>query len=265
MGRQRSSPLGRAAAILFALGSSEAFAEGGLGVVRLADLVTREKSQVSRALRALADAGLVERDPDTRLYRLSWQLFTLALRAGDARLLEAAPRLLADAVEQLGERINLCVRQGPDVLTVLSETPPHAIQTAGWVGRLVPAYCSASGRALLHDHNLEDLKRVFAGIKLEPLAPNTVRTITELSRRVEEDRARGYALADEEFETGLVAAGAPVRNLEGRIVACVSLSAPKFRFAARLDDAGCELKIIAEHLSAVLSWQPKAGPLATSH
>jgi IclR family KDG regulon transcriptional repressor len=263
MSRDDSSPLKRAAAILFALGSAEAFADGGLGVVRLAELVSREKSQVSRGLRALADAGLVERDPSTRLYRLSWRLFTLALRAGDARLLEAAPRLLAEAVERLGERINLCVREGPEVLTVLSESPPRTIRTAGWVGRLVSAHCTASGRALLHDHSLEELERVFAGIELEQLAPNTIRTVAELYARIEEDRTRGYALADEEFEIGLVAAGAPVRGFQGRIVACISLSAPKFRFAAQLDDAGRELKSVAEQVSSLLGWQTEATSLLT--
>ena len=54
--------------ILIVLGSDEAVERGGLGVVRIAELVGREKSQVSRALSALASSGLVDRDPASRAY-----------------------------------------------------------------------------------------------------------------------------------------------------------------------------------------------------
>ena len=49
--------------------------------MRIAQLVGREKSQVSRALRTLDQAGLVERDEASREYRLGWRLFTLAAAA----------------------------------------------------------------------------------------------------------------------------------------------------------------------------------------
>ena len=41
------------------LGSDEAVERGGLGVVRIAELVGREKSQVSRALSALAASAYI--------------------------------------------------------------------------------------------------------------------------------------------------------------------------------------------------------------
>lgn len=55
--RSRASALERGLAILDALGSDEALDEDGLGVVRIAELVGREKSQVSRAMQTLARAG----------------------------------------------------------------------------------------------------------------------------------------------------------------------------------------------------------------
>src|ERR671937_1288542 len=58
-----SSGLRRDLELLWGLASDDARSRGGLGVVRLADLVQRDKSQVSRALRALEEVGLVERHP----------------------------------------------------------------------------------------------------------------------------------------------------------------------------------------------------------
>ena len=66
--------------------------------MRLAELVGSDKSQTSRTLATLAEGGLVERDPDTLAYRIGWQVFALAARAGEPRLLAAAPRLLRGLV-----------------------------------------------------------------------------------------------------------------------------------------------------------------------
>src|SRR4029453_14376120 len=53
-------------------------AGGGLGVVRLAELLGDDKSQVSRPLETLAEHGYVERDPASLAYRLGWGPVALA-------------------------------------------------------------------------------------------------------------------------------------------------------------------------------------------
>ncbi|MBA3366523.1 MAG: helix-turn-helix domain-containing protein, partial [Actinobacteria bacterium] len=71
---ETATSLRRGLAILFAL-EGEASQNGGLGVTRIAELVGREKSQISRSLKILAQYGLVERDAETRGYRLGPRLF----------------------------------------------------------------------------------------------------------------------------------------------------------------------------------------------
>src|ERR671916_795723 len=154
---RREVNLRKELAILIVLGREEAVENGGLGVVRVAELIGREKSQVSRALKMLAASGLVDRDPSTLHYRLGWRFFALAARAGEQRLLSVAPALLERLVEDLGGTGHLSVLQGTEVLTVLSESPPHAVKADGWAGRTVPIYCTSSGRVLLFDHDLEAL------------------------------------------------------------------------------------------------------------
>jgi IclR family transcriptional regulator, KDG regulon repressor len=74
----------------------------------VAQIVNREKSQVSRALRALEECGLVERDPLSREYRLGWQVFSLAARVADRRLLQEAQPVLRSLATELGETVHLC-------------------------------------------------------------------------------------------------------------------------------------------------------------
>jgi DNA-binding IclR family transcriptional regulator len=227
-----STGLRRGVRVLEALGSDEALG-GGLGVVRIAELVGQDKSQVSRTLKTLAEYGLVDRDPETRAYRLGWAVFALAARAGDTRLLAVAEPVVRELAQALGERVHLTVLRGAEVLTILSHGTPRAIEATSSVGRAVPAYCTSSGYALLLESVVAD---VLSDAELAPLAPRTPRTLAEVAARVADARERGYAVADEEFEPGLVAVAAPVRDFRGRIAAALNVSAPKFRLDARLEE-----------------------------
>ncbi len=251
---ENATTLRRALAILFALGEDEAASDGGLGVNRIADLVGREKSQVSRSLKILAQYGLVERDPGTLGYRLGWRLYSLAARSGHASLLAAAAPLLKRLRTDLGETVHLSLLQGAEVMTVLSESANRTVLAAGWVGRTVPVHCTSSGRALLFDHELSELRALLGDVELDGAGPTAPRDVDELFGRIATARARGFALVDEEFEAGLVAAAAPVRDFTSRVVAAVNVSAPKFRLGDRLDAAGVAVKVVADELSRRLGW-----------
>ena len=253
MAEQGSTSAQRAIDVLLALGSATS-PDTQLGVVDIARVVGREKSQVSRTLRLLAESGLVDRDPDTLRYRLGWRLFTLAAAAGDQRLLAASPPVLRRLVDVVGESAHLTVLEGRAVLTVWSESPPKTIHATSWVGRMTPVHCSSSGRALLFDLTQDEITALIGDGPMSTPGPNAPRGLAEVVERLAVARRRGYALVDEEFEPGLVAAAAPVRDFRGRVVAAVNMSAPKFRLGTRLDATGRQVKAAADHLSAQLGW-----------
>lgn len=243
---ETATGLRRGLAILVAL---EAADGKGLSVTRIAELVGREKSQISRTLKVLGEFGFVDRDQDTLAYRIGWRVYTLAGQAAKPHLLEAAAPVLARLVRDLGETAHLSLLSGNEVMTVLSEAPNRAVLAAGWVGRTSPVHCTSSGRALLLDHDLADLTELLDEIAFDGPGPNAPRTLDELFERIRAARARGFAVVEEELEPGLVAAGAPVRDFSGRIVAAVNVSAPKFRFVAHLETAGEAVKAAAAELS----------------
>lgn len=256
----RATSLRRGTEILVALGSDEAVQRGGLGVVRIAELVGREKSQVSRALSALAASGMVDRDPTSRAYRLGWRLYALAARSGRPRLITLADSVLHGLVAESGETAHLSVLQGGEVMTLLSQAPASAITANGWTGRTVPVICTSAGRALLFDHDLTTLDKLVGSASFAGLGPGAPSDVAELYRRIEAGRDRGYATVDEEFEAGLVGVAAPVRDLGGRILAAINVSGPKFRLGGRLDATGEMVRAAAEDLSeAVFAASEPAG------
>lgn len=210
----------------------------GLGVVRLAALLGADKTQISRTLATLEAHGLVERDVATLAYRLGYRLFALAARVSERRLLAAAPPVLRALVAALGESAHLSVRQGTQVLTLLSESPAASIHAPGRVGSLAPLATTSAGRVLVAD---------LAEAELDGLGLGGARAA------IARARVDGVAIVREEFEPGLVAAAAPVRDGGGRVVAALNVSAPAFRFADRLDEAAGAVERAAGTLSATLA------------
>lgn len=229
--------LARGLAVLCTLADDPA-ARDGLGVVRLAEAVGGDKSQLSRTLQALEEHGFVERDPQTLTYRLGWRLFALAARVGESHLLAGAPPILRSLVRELGESVHLSVRQGDQVLTLLSESPSATLHAPGRVGGLTPLASTSAGRALAIDLGAADLEALG-------LAPD--------AERIAEARSLGYAIVREEFEPGVVAAAAPIRDVSGRVVAALNVSAPRFRFDDRLEEAAVRVVEAAGTLSASLT------------
>jgi DNA-binding IclR family transcriptional regulator len=132
------------------------------------------------------------------------------------------------------------------------------VQTVNWVGRLSPISCTSSGRALLFDHRAEELEGMFAA-GVEPGAgPQAPATAAELIERVAAARERGYAIAVDEFEDGLAGVGAPVRDANGRIIAAINVSGPRYRLHDRLEDAGRHVSQATAYLSRAFAAPPPA-------
>ncbi|MGN6333815.1 MAG: IclR family transcriptional regulator [Motilibacteraceae bacterium] len=259
--RTNSTGLRRDLELLEVLESDEAWRAGGLGVLRIAELVGRDKSQVSRALSSLAEEGIVERDGASLAYRLGWRLYALAARTQESRLTAVAAPHLRALVAQLHETAHLCVLRGGGVLTLLTESPRHAFRGLGWEGVNVPAPHTSAGRVLVSDMNDESLREWFPEELLaEASARQRIRTHADLAREVAWIRRHGYAKVDEEFEEGLVGVSAPVRDFRGQLVAAINVSAPRGRLGDRLDAAGRLTAAAAVELSVELGWPRPQAP-----
>ena len=216
-----NAALGRGLDALPALPTPDA-ARDGLGVSQLAGLLHVDKSQMSRTLATLDDRGFVTRDPDTLAYRLGWRIFSLAALSGDAPLIAAARPVLLGLVAELGESAHLSVREGDQVLTLATESPTTAIHAPGRVGGLTPLATTSAGRALATGFSDDEV--LAAGLD-------------RWAEQIAVAREQGFAIVREEFEPGLVSVAAPIHDAAGRVIAAINVSAPGFRFDARLDDA----------------------------
>jgi IclR family pca regulon transcriptional regulator len=92
------------------------------------------------------------------------------------------------------------------------------------VGTHLPAVATAIGRVLLASLDPDELHKRLAGMKLEKYTSRTLTSRAELETLFEQIRDQGFALVDQELETGLRALGVPIRNRAGDVVAGMSVS-----------------------------------------
>ncbi len=213
-----------------ALRSLEMIAEAGeLGVTDLGRRLGVHKATASRLASALAERGLVERDPVTDKYRLGFGLIRLAGAAmAGLDLVSTARPILEDLADRTGETVNLGVLSGDGVVYIDQITSTRSVVAVSWVGRRTPLHCTSNGKVLLAHMDEGGRERLLSG-DLERPTPNTVVDPARIRLQLHEIRVRGYAQTLEELEEGLNAVAAPVRQADGEVVASLSVSGPAFR------------------------------------
>lgn len=196
------------------------------GVSEVAQVTGLHKATTHRIMMTLLNGGFLERAPDGERFRLGIRVVELglgALRGLDLR--RAAFPYMEQLVERFDETCDLGIFDRGRVLYVEVVHSKHSLTIAARIGRHLPAYCTASGRVFLAFLPPEIVEPILN----EPLKPCTEKTTTalpDLREELEATRQRGYALDDEEFEVGIRAVSVPIRDIDGNVIAALSMPGP---------------------------------------
>ena len=155
--------------------------------------------------------------------------------------------------DQIQETCHLAILAGDNVQYIAKQECTRSLKINTYIGKQLPAYCTALGRVLLSELSSNDLERYFSRTDLVPFTPNTVTEKTELLYILKKVSTNGYAMDDEEIEEGLRCIAAPVRNADGVMVGAISISAPKSRITGkRLKKARASLMRCAQMASEAI-------------
>lgn len=221
------------------------------GATRVTDLATElsvHKSTASRLVGALEQGGLVEQTGDRGRYRLGVGVVRLAGAAtAQLDLAKESRPVCQRLAEEVGETVNIAVARDGDVVNISQVRGPSAISGQSWAGARTPPHATSSGKVLL----------AFGALEVpDELDRYTPLTITDERRLgLDEIVERGWAAAVEELEEGLNAVAAPIRNVDGTVVAAVSASGPSFRLTPqRLPEVGESVAEGAQEISQRLGY-----------
>ncbi|WP_426227332.1 IclR family transcriptional regulator [Pseudarthrobacter sp. DSP2-3-2b1] len=224
-----------------------------LGVTEIANRVGMHKSTVSRILATFEQEGLVERDPDTRRFRLGLGLIAVAgpLLAELEERRVAYP-VLRELTERTGETSALMMWEGNESICVEQIASRHQIKHTAPLGARYNDALSSSVQVFLATEPEERVRSLLlSGAIAYPGLDES--SLEDYLRRLKEDSSRGWAINYGESSLDEVGVAAPVYDHRGDVVAAVLIPAPRFRVSQeRLQSLGESCAAAADKVTARL-------------
>jgi DNA-binding IclR family transcriptional regulator len=184
-------------------------------------------------------------------YRIGNRLFEVASLAPiRLELREAVLPFLQDLHHATKITVQLGVLDGTQILVVEKITGHRAMPMLSQVGGIIPAHCSALGRAILAYSPPAVIDAVLAG----PFVARTPRTLTSAVSILRELTAipeRGWAIDREEGNIGVSCVAAPIFGPLGEVVAALSVTGPSQ--LVRADRIGPAVRLAAAAASRAYS------------
>lgn len=224
-----------------------------MSVSEVAETCGIARSNAHRVLSTLLSLGYLSQDESTRRYRMTIRVWALGSKLVD-RLdfnREAVP-FLEKLNQETGETTHLSVLNGYNVIYINKLEARHAVRTYTRIGGIAPAFCVATGRAMLayqNDDAIEDaIKDAIA--QAVPFTENTLTDPEALREELRLTRLRGYAVNRGEWYGGSYGIAVPIFSATNQVIAAIGISAPAERLP---EDCIEQLAIFIKDLGQKLS------------
>jgi DNA-binding IclR family transcriptional regulator len=154
--------------------------------------------------------------------------------------------------ERTGETVTLAVPRAGSVITIAQVDSSYLLSATSWVGLDLPTHCTSSGKVFYAHWRLP-----LPDGDLPARTEHSATSATELAREFPAIRRRGYAVARDELEIGLVAVAAPVFASDEAVIASIAVTGPTARLdPRRTAEVGALLTAETRSLSTVLGHHP---------
>ena len=231
-----------------------AHSESSRGVSNLARELGLTRSNAHRTLQTLCAAGYARQDAATGEYECTMKVPKLAASIlARVDLKRAAEPFMTSLAGATQETVHLSVLDDRDVFYVHKIDSPQPVRAYSEISGRAPAYCVATGKALLAFQDDDYLQR-FA----ERLPSHTARTIptrAALRRELEGVREQGFAVNLGEWRASVCGLAAPVFDAARRPVAAIGISGPVERLKTqRLKGFAPDVLAAARGISEALGY-----------
>lgn len=236
----------------------EMLAENGeMGLMEISAALGLHKSTVHRLLMSLIYMGYAKQDEYTQKYTLSYKIVNMAGKIlGRTDILQIAKPFMERLSDVSGETVHLVQREGNHILYISKiEAKVGTIRMVSHVGMVHPMYCSGVGKAIMATLPEKDVKEIWDASVIEKKTDKTITEYGQMLATLEEVRAKGYALDDEENEEGVRCIAACLRGYGKNVKYAFSISGPVSRMTKeRVEELAVDVKKVQEELSRELGY-----------
>jgi DNA-binding IclR family transcriptional regulator len=233
-----------------------------LGITDISRSLHLPKPTVHGLVKTLTGRGFLQRDGETRKYRLGLDIYELGTILATTMPINQAGAVPAQRLSQeTGMIVRLAIWDKKTMLVTLSLFPDTEASQFQNLGPRVPPYCSATGKAILAVMSRKDLNDYLSGLRFIGFTQNTLTTRKALIKDIEMTRGRGYSLDRGEYLVGMACIGAPIYDRFHKAIGSVSLSgSPKKVLKSNIEEKAQRLIEVAAEISRNMGYLPEARP-----
>lgn len=224
-----------------------------IGLKQLASQTGLHPSSAHRILGVMVEKGFAERvEPGS--YQLGIKLLELGNLVKDRlNVRQAALPFMQKLRDELGETVNLTLRQGDEIVYVERVSGGKSMmRVVQVIGTRAPLHITAVGKIFLAQDGLHGCEEYARRSGMPAFTKNTITSAQKLAEAVKEASRAGFAIDDEEAEKGVCCIGAGIYDSAAKVVAGLSVSAPadrvNFKWAGKVKET-------AEEISRVLGYR----------
>ena len=199
--------------------------ERSLSLTEIAELTGLDKSSVQRFTYTLAALGYLHKDSEARRYTISPKVMSLGmiyLRTDP--IVTRARHHLYELNKAIDATVNMTVLDDADVMYVVRYPGRQAVTVDVVLGMRRPAFCTASGRAILSTMSDDEAMALISRSRLVAYTAHTKTAPEAILAEVRKARLQGFALTEQETSIGDISIAAPLRRPDGSSTAAVNLS-----------------------------------------
>ncbi len=207
--------------------------EDELGVTELSKRLGLHKNNVFRLLATLEHRGYIEQNSSTENYRLGPKTLQLGATFIEQRECRRQARpILESLMAASGETAVVAVLRANKVIYMDSVETDKTVRAISRIGAMLPAHCTAVGKAQLAFLPPAEIERLYPENALSGLTGRSIKTRDTLLAELKAVPEKGYAFENEECDIEVRSIAAPVRDFSKNVIAAVGIVAP----ASRLTD-----------------------------
>lgn len=235
-----STPLNNSVIKAFHLLSAFKQERDGLSLKEATDRAGMTMPTAHRFLRTLLSLGALDQTTEGR-YVIGSALGEFTQLPEEADLPTAIiNRHVRQLAATLRETVHIAVLSGSMIRYIAKAETERSLKIVTQIGTTLEAYCTGVGKVLLAHQSQEYLQRYLASGDFVALTPRTITDRELFLEELEKVRECGFAVDDEEFESGLRCIATPL-VVGGKVVAALSGSAP----VGRLTDEAVPMFVAA--------------------
>ena len=235
------------------------------GVKDISETLGLSMSSVHRVLVALVRKDLVRQDAQTQKYIVGTWLLEVALTyLRQLDLPQVALPYMNRLREVTKETVTLSIRDGMSRIYLKQVESPQEIRQTVEIGRRMPLHLGGSGKAILAFLPDDERDAYLALAELAPTIDGPIK-IAALQRDLQAVRRRGFASSRSERLPGAASVAAPIRDYNGAVIGCLSISGPVGRFSEKcVESYGPLVAASADEVSRGLGLSSLEHPLRST-